>query len=1107
MNRCVCEAARGVFVTCVGLVLLSAACPALGQLSSDDIAVLRARGEREGWTFTVGESEATAIPLEQLCGAVEPPGWRENAKFDARAAGRSLPNKWDWRSHLTGYPAIRNQLDCGSCWAFAGVGAMEWALAREAGLSRDLSEQWLVSCNRDGMGCNGGWHTTALNYLTCGGSTDPCGGTGAVLESAFPYVGWGATCNCPYAHPYCLNSWFMVGTEYGVPSVDQIKQAIYDHGPVAVAIYVNNAFQAYRSGIFNACESSPPNHAVMLVGWDDTQGTSGVWILRNQWGTSWGEQGYMRIAYGCSRVGYATAYVNYHAPDCNGNNIPDSQDIDGGTSLDCNANEVSDECEPGGTVDCNQNGVSDLCDIHIGTGADCDANGVLDQCDIASGAGQDCNANGTLDACEFNAAYHLDDGTFDNAWGGGYQLEDIIWLNRFVVKPGGQTLDSISIAWGWIPSGTPTALAVWRDPNGDGDPHDAVLLWKSTTPVLVSQPATDIFKTVAIPDVYVGEPGTVFFIGAYTSLTDDWDRYPAAIDQSVNPGGAWLAEGDNLDSLGANDLYSIDELDPETGGVFMIRAGCVPPDCNNNGVLDECDISSGTSHDLNGNSLPDDCEPDCNGNGIPDDLDLSQGTSADCNGDAVPDECQPNLGPKITSQPKAVTVCVDLPATFRVVATGLGALAYQWRKDGVPIDGAISDTLSFAAVTVADDGAYTVAVTDTCGTVVSAAAVLAVGRPIIDAQPQDRSVPAGGQVEFAVAVSGGTAFTYEWRKDGTPIYGAVSATYAISFVTPAHAGVYDVVIGGCGSAQSAPATLTVVLAAPEAPTPADGDEKTPINVTLAWNPVVAAAAYDVWLDSGGGLTFRGQSASTTWPLAGLAYSTTYRWRVVARAGDLATAGPVWTFTTMPKPPDPPVAPAQPDPPDGATGVPVDVVLSWSECAGTEFYKVLVGEDAKLSDARMEASLLTTSYTIVGLEPAKTYRWRIIAKNSAGATPGPVWTFTTKPADEAPGITDECPDDPDKTEPGTCGCGTPDVDSDDDGVMDCVDNCPETANADQADADTDGVGDVCQEPDDQSGQARPGTTFACPATSTALLGLSVFGLFWTRGGARGRRRHR
>lgn len=121
-------------------------------------------------------------------------------------------------------------------------------------------------------------------------------------------------CNPPHPHYEKIASWAYVGNDSSVPPTENIKQAIYTYGPVAAAVCVGPAFQAYGGGIFQTNESSycsgGVNHAIVLVGWDDT---GGYWVLRNSWGTSWGESGYMRIKYGISNVGYAATYVVYNA--------------------------------------------------------------------------------------------------------------------------------------------------------------------------------------------------------------------------------------------------------------------------------------------------------------------------------------------------------------------------------------------------------------------------------------------------------------------------------------------------------------------------------------------------------------------------------------------------------------------------------------------------------------------------------------------------------------------------------------------------------------------------------------------------------------------------
>jgi cathepsin L len=98
----------------------------------------------------------------------------------------------------------------------------------------------------------------------------------------------------------------------GLPAPAEIKRALCEHGPLAVAVRVNDAFQAYSGGVFNAqdkaCKGDGKcvNHAVTIMGWDDSKQ---AWLVKNSWGTMWGEQGYMWIRYTSNDVGYGAAWV------------------------------------------------------------------------------------------------------------------------------------------------------------------------------------------------------------------------------------------------------------------------------------------------------------------------------------------------------------------------------------------------------------------------------------------------------------------------------------------------------------------------------------------------------------------------------------------------------------------------------------------------------------------------------------------------------------------------------------------------------------------------------------------------------------------------------
>ncbi len=231
------------------------------------------------------------------------------AELEIEAAGATapaaVPSSFNWCDQ-GGCTPIRDQGQCGSCWAFSTVGPLESAILRAGEGAKDLSEQYLVSCNVEGWGCNGGWWGHDYHEWKF---SPPEVDAGAVYESAFPYTATDAPCAREYGTNEQIADWVYVGSSSSVPATDAIKQAIVDHGPVSAVVCVNTAFQLYQEGVFNPTQPCrQTNHAIVLVGWDDSRG---AWRLRNSWGTGWGEDGYMWIAYGKSIVGYGANYVVY----------------------------------------------------------------------------------------------------------------------------------------------------------------------------------------------------------------------------------------------------------------------------------------------------------------------------------------------------------------------------------------------------------------------------------------------------------------------------------------------------------------------------------------------------------------------------------------------------------------------------------------------------------------------------------------------------------------------------------------------------------------------------------------------------------------------------
>ena len=169
------------------------------------------------------------------------------------------------------------------------------------------------------------------------------------------------------------------------------------------------------------------------------------------------------------------------------------------------------------------------------------------------------------------------------------------------------------------------------------------------------------------------------------------------------------------------------------------------------------------------------------------------------------------LPPAITTPPTNTSIVLGSPTSFTATASGTLPLNFQWLKNGAAIPGATSNVLTLSATTTNDSGSYAVVVTNTVGSVASSSAALTVlVPPAIVNPPADATIVAGNTVSFSVTASGTAPLNYQWRKNGTPISGATTATLTLANVATADAATYSVVIGNsAGSATSTDAVLTV----------------------------------------------------------------------------------------------------------------------------------------------------------------------------------------------------------------------------------------------------------------------------------------------------------
>ncbi|KAK8899933.1 hypothetical protein M9Y10_002256 [Tritrichomonas musculus] len=216
----------------------------------------------------------------------------------AKASRKSNSDSLDWRDKGV-VNEIKDQAQCGSCWAFSTIQAAESVDAISTGTLQRFSEQNLVDCVNTCYGCNGGVMTNAFAYIVAfqDGKFN--------LESDYKYTAVDGTCKfTQYSSVGSISDYIVV--EEG--NEDDLAAKCEQYGPVAVAIDASNwSFQLYSGGIYDepACSSISLDHGVGCVGYGK-QNTSKYWIVRNSWGKTWGEQGYIKMLWEGNQCGIAT---------------------------------------------------------------------------------------------------------------------------------------------------------------------------------------------------------------------------------------------------------------------------------------------------------------------------------------------------------------------------------------------------------------------------------------------------------------------------------------------------------------------------------------------------------------------------------------------------------------------------------------------------------------------------------------------------------------------------------------------------------------------------------------------------------------------------------
>jgi len=241
----------------------------------------------EGHTYTIGLNQFSHLTLEEFL--VKNTGLKVPEKQERNEVVlEGTPNQGnvDWRTKGAVNP-VKNQGNCGSCWAFSATSSIESIWFISGHTLANLAEQQLVDCsaNWGNQGCNGGWMDYAFKYVIDTKGQD--------ATANYPYTAQVGTCKSAQYTPVAT-----IKSYNDIPQGNcaQLLTAITNN-PVSVAIAVNSKFQAYTGGVYSdtTCGTGL-NHGVTAIGYGtDTQTNLPYWLVRNSWGASWGEQGYIRM--------------------------------------------------------------------------------------------------------------------------------------------------------------------------------------------------------------------------------------------------------------------------------------------------------------------------------------------------------------------------------------------------------------------------------------------------------------------------------------------------------------------------------------------------------------------------------------------------------------------------------------------------------------------------------------------------------------------------------------------------------------------------------------------------------------------------------------------
>lgn len=250
-------------------------------------------------------NEFAAMPFDEFRQRNGYKPWMKESAPKASATHQIVggaPSSIDWRPKLVN--PVKNQGQCGSCWTFSTVASLESAYAKLTENLESFSEQDLVDCVKNFQGCCNGCQGGLMDYAF--GYMEQSQSGRDDMESNYPYTAKDGTCE--YSASKAFSGAKITGyTDVTSKDEDALLDAVANVGVISIAVNAAHHWQLYSGGILDVsylCNPDKLDHGVAVVGY----GTDGkdYWIVRNSWGPSWGEEGYIRLVRGKNMCGVAT---------------------------------------------------------------------------------------------------------------------------------------------------------------------------------------------------------------------------------------------------------------------------------------------------------------------------------------------------------------------------------------------------------------------------------------------------------------------------------------------------------------------------------------------------------------------------------------------------------------------------------------------------------------------------------------------------------------------------------------------------------------------------------------------------------------------------------